>query len=74
MMLAPLFLSEIKNNNGSLLTTYQEQKGVLLITSLSFSIWIFCAVYASHHNDIGQVIAISTCQFMFLSIYRLFKG
>ena len=76
IMLVPLVYSEVSTSDAGLLKGYNDGNQLFnfFMASTAFTVWTFCSVYASHHNDIGQIVALTSCQFLFFGLYRVFKG
>lgn len=74
-MLAPLVAKEAQKAQRPFSENYTDKKQLvdLTIVVVSFSFWIFCAVYASHHCSIAHSTAIANSHYLFVSLYRMIK-
>ena len=74
-MLAPVVAVETRKSQRLFSDYYKDRKQLvdLAIVVVSFSFWIFCAIYASHHCSIAHATAIANSHFLFVSLFRLVR-
>lgn len=74
-MLAPLVAIETRETNKPFSDYYKDKKQLmdLSILVVSFSFWIFCAIYASHHCSIVHSSALANSHFLMVSVFRILQ-